>query len=258
MLITRRRTITSLTALSLSASVQAPAWPAKRLTIVVPYAAGGATDTLARVMADRLGAKLGQTVIVDNKGGGKGSIAGGYVAHAPADGYTIMIATAATHAGDPNLMKSVPYERLSPSAMRATSVTMASPRNPLRHPTIAATSASGVAPASSEPPTPCAARRSGRTTGRSASGPRTGRRRRWRPNRSGALRPITELETRKSWLKQVTAISSRSSGSFDAWPRPVAWRTRRNSSVLAEVRELTSIGRCVVDRTARRARQARS
>ena len=103
----------SLTALSLSASARAQAWPAKPLTIVVPYAAGSATDTLARIMADRLGPKLGQTVIVDNKGGGNGSIAGGYVAHAPADGYTIMIATAATHAGNPNLMKSVPYNSLA-------------------------------------------------------------------------------------------------------------------------------------------------
>jgi tripartite-type tricarboxylate transporter receptor subunit TctC len=113
MLINRRRAITSLTALSLSASAQAQSWPAKPLTIVVPYAAGSATDTLARIMAERLGPKLGQTVIVDNKGGGNGSIAGGYVAKAPADGYTIMIATAATHAGNPNLMKSVPYDSLA-------------------------------------------------------------------------------------------------------------------------------------------------
>jgi tripartite-type tricarboxylate transporter receptor subunit TctC len=113
MLIARRRAITSLTALSLSASARAQTWPAKPLTIVVPYAAGRATDTLARIMAERLGPKLGQPVIVDNKGGGNGSIAGGYVAHAPADGYTIMIATAATHAGNPNLMKSLPYDSLA-------------------------------------------------------------------------------------------------------------------------------------------------
>ena len=93
--------------------MQAQAWPAKPLTIVVPYAAGSATDTLARIMADRPGPKLGQTVIVDYKGGGNGSIAGGYVAHAPGDGYTIMIATAVTHAGNPNLMKSVPYNSLA-------------------------------------------------------------------------------------------------------------------------------------------------
>lgn len=113
MFLNRRSAMLSLAGLSLSASVRAQAWPARPLTIVVPYAAGSATDTLARIMAERLGPKLGQTVIVDNKGGGNGSIAGGYVAHAPADGYTIMIATAATHAGNPNLMKSVPYDSLA-------------------------------------------------------------------------------------------------------------------------------------------------
>jgi tripartite-type tricarboxylate transporter receptor subunit TctC len=112
MSITRRRAL-SLTALSLSASARAETWPARPLTIVVPYAAGSATDTLARIMAERLTPRLGQTVIVDNKGGGNGSIAGGAVAHAPADGYTIMIATAATHAGNPNLMKSLPYDSLA-------------------------------------------------------------------------------------------------------------------------------------------------
>jgi tripartite-type tricarboxylate transporter receptor subunit TctC len=112
MLITRRSAL-SLTAFSLSASARAETWPTRPITIVVPYAAGSATDTLARIMAERLAPRLGQTVIVDNKGGGNGSIAGGYVAHAPADGYTIMIATAATHAGNPNLMKSLPYDSLA-------------------------------------------------------------------------------------------------------------------------------------------------
>src|SRR5882757_9747497 len=113
MLITRRRAITSLTALSLSSSARAETWPSKPLTIVVPYAAGSATDTLSRIMAEQLSPKLGQPVIVDNKGGGNGSIEGGFVAHAPPDGYTIMMATAATHAGNPYLMKSVPYDSLA-------------------------------------------------------------------------------------------------------------------------------------------------
>lgn len=113
MILSRRSAMLTLSGLSLGASARAQAWPAKPLTIVVPYAAGSATDTLARLMAERLGPKLGQAVIVDNKGGGSGTIAGGYVAKSPADGYTIMIATAATHAGNPNLMKSVPYDSLA-------------------------------------------------------------------------------------------------------------------------------------------------
>ena len=113
MQITRRTTLTGLTASAIPLSASAQAWPTKPLTIVVPYAAGSATDTLTRLMAEALAPRLGQSVIVDNKGGGNGSIAGGYVARAPADGYTLMMATAATHAGNPNLMKSVPYDSLA-------------------------------------------------------------------------------------------------------------------------------------------------
>jgi tripartite-type tricarboxylate transporter receptor subunit TctC len=113
MALSRRTTLAALVTLPLGATARAENWPTKPLTIVVPYAAGSATDTLARLMAEQLAAKLGQSVIVDNKGGGNGSIAGGYVAHAAPDGYTIMIATAATHAGNPNLMKSVPYDSLA-------------------------------------------------------------------------------------------------------------------------------------------------
>lgn len=113
MTISRRATLAALATLPLATSAKAEAWPTKPLTIVVPYAAGSATDTLARLMAEQLAPRLGQPVIVDNKGGGNGSIAGGYVAHAAPDGYTIMIATAATHAGNPNLMKSLPYDSLA-------------------------------------------------------------------------------------------------------------------------------------------------
>ncbi len=117
MALTRRKTLsTAFAALApwpFGPAAKAEAWPTKPLTIVVPYAAGSATDTLTRLMAEQLAPKLGQPVIVDNKGGGNGSIAGGYVAHAAPDGYTIMMATAATHAGNPNLMKSVPYDSLA-------------------------------------------------------------------------------------------------------------------------------------------------
>jgi tripartite-type tricarboxylate transporter receptor subunit TctC len=113
MALTRRTTLAALATLPLSKTARAETWPAKPLTIVVPYAAGSATDTLSRLMAEQLASRLRQTVIVDNKGGGNGSIAGGVVAHAVPDGYTIMMATAATTAGNPNLMKSLPYDPLN-------------------------------------------------------------------------------------------------------------------------------------------------
>ena len=112
MTLTRRSTLAALATLPLGPAAKAETWPTKPLTIVVPYAAGSATDTLARLMAEQLAPKLGQPVIVDNKGGGNGSIAGGVVAHSAPDGYTIMMATAATTAGNPNLMKSLPYDSL--------------------------------------------------------------------------------------------------------------------------------------------------
>lgn len=104
--------LAALATLPLGTSAKADTWPTKPLTIVVPYAAGSATDTLSRIMAEQLTPRLGQPVIVENKGGGNGSIAGGYVAHAAPDGYTIMMATAATTAGNPNLMKTLPYDPL--------------------------------------------------------------------------------------------------------------------------------------------------
>jgi tripartite-type tricarboxylate transporter receptor subunit TctC len=113
MTLSRRTALAALATLPLGTSAKADTWPTKPLTIVVPYAAGSATDTLSRIMAEQLGARLGQPVIVDNKGGGNGSIAGGYVAHAAPDGYTIMMATAATTAGNPNLMKTLPYDPLA-------------------------------------------------------------------------------------------------------------------------------------------------
>jgi tripartite-type tricarboxylate transporter receptor subunit TctC len=83
----------------------AQAWPAKPITIVVPTAAGGANDAMARIIAQGLGAKLGQPVIVENKAGANGAIASDFVARATPDGYTIMFGYIATHGINPALQK---------------------------------------------------------------------------------------------------------------------------------------------------------
>jgi tripartite-type tricarboxylate transporter receptor subunit TctC len=72
----------------------AQTYPGRTITMVVAFPAGGYADTFARVLADRLGAKLGQTVVVENRGGAGGNIGAGMVAHAAPDGYTLLATTA--------------------------------------------------------------------------------------------------------------------------------------------------------------------
>jgi tripartite-type tricarboxylate transporter receptor subunit TctC len=76
-----------------SSLAQAQAWPAKPVRIIVPFPAGGATDLLARSLGQKLGERLGQPFIVDNRAGANGNIGAAAVAKAPPDGYTIMFCT---------------------------------------------------------------------------------------------------------------------------------------------------------------------
>ena len=88
-----------------AAAPAAMAFPIKTITIVVPTAAGGANDAIARTIAQKLGPLLGQTVIVDNRAGANGSIASEYVARALPDGHTLMLGYIATHGMNPALQK---------------------------------------------------------------------------------------------------------------------------------------------------------
>jgi tripartite-type tricarboxylate transporter receptor subunit TctC len=83
-------------------------WPQRQVTIVVPFAAGGSADLVARLLQQNLQAKSGVAVVVENKSGAGGSIGAGFVAKAQADGYTLLIGTASTNAINPSL-----YTRLS-------------------------------------------------------------------------------------------------------------------------------------------------
>ena len=73
------------------AGAQAPTYPSRAVTIISPYPPGGSTDTIARIMAERMRSSLGQTIVVENVGGAGGSIGAGRVARAAPDGYTINI-----------------------------------------------------------------------------------------------------------------------------------------------------------------------
>ena len=104
----------------------AQAWPEKTITIVVPTAAGGANDAMARIIAQGLSTRLGKSVIVDNKAGANGAIAAEFVARAPADGYTIMFGYIATHGINPALqkLKYDPVTDFEPIGMVAASPTL--------------------------------------------------------------------------------------------------------------------------------------
>ena len=109
---TRRRALQALAAFgSAPALVFAQdAWPAKPVRIIVPFAAGGTSDALARLLGQRLQDVLKQTVIVENKAGAGGVIGADAAAKSPPDGYTLLLGTIASHAINPALQPKMPYD----------------------------------------------------------------------------------------------------------------------------------------------------
>lgn len=97
------------------------AWPGRPLRLIVPFPPGGATDLLARVLAERLGARLGQPVVVENRGGAAGVIAAELASRAEPDGYTLFFASIGTVSINPNLHARLSYrpEDLQPVVLFA-------------------------------------------------------------------------------------------------------------------------------------------
>ena len=111
---TTRRAVLGAIALAATATLPLGAaaqnYPTKPITIVVPFAAGGTTDILARLVGQYLSTELGQPVVVENKAGAGGNIGAAFAAKAAADGHTLFMGTVGTHAINAALYKKLPYD----------------------------------------------------------------------------------------------------------------------------------------------------
>lgn len=91
-------------------SALAQPYPNRPIRLIVPFAAGGGADNIARIISESLGKRLGQTIIVDNKPGGGGTLGADIVAHSAPDGYTLLYATPGQQMINPHLMVKLPYD----------------------------------------------------------------------------------------------------------------------------------------------------
>jgi len=126
-----------LAALAWVAPAQAQGFPVKPIKLVVPFPAGGSTDMVARMLAERMGPVLGQPVRVDNRGGGGGTLGAEAVAKAVPDGHTLLMGTVSTHGASPAIYKKVAYDPVRDfqpitNVMSVPSVLVVHPRLPAR------------------------------------------------------------------------------------------------------------------------------
>ena len=110
----QRRHLICLSAIAAAAAIGvspalAQSYPAKPIRMIVPFPAGGATDILARALSQKLGEKIGQTVVVENRPGAGGTIGADAASKSAADGYTLLLATSSTHSIGPAINPKIPY-----------------------------------------------------------------------------------------------------------------------------------------------------
>jgi tripartite-type tricarboxylate transporter receptor subunit TctC len=106
----RRLVLCLVPCLAFATSARAETYPSRPITIVVPFAAGSGTDSIARILGQHLSTAFNQSVVIENKVGASGIVAATSVARAAADGYTLLMATNSTHSANPFLFKSLGYD----------------------------------------------------------------------------------------------------------------------------------------------------
>ncbi len=108
-MIDRRALLAGAAAMAAATPARA-AYPERPVTMIVPFAAGSGTDTVARIVAQQLGTRLGGSVVVENRAGANGSVAATFVARSEPDGHTLFMTTNTSHSANPSLLKSIPYD----------------------------------------------------------------------------------------------------------------------------------------------------
>ncbi len=129
--------VSSVLLAAASAVAHAAGYPAKTVTVVVPFPAGGSSDMVGRILAQKMAEKLGGTFVVENKPGATGAIGAGFVKNAPADGHTLLVSSLAVFVVNPHLQQSLPYDPskdfdLLSVAVQAPNVLVANPSVPAK------------------------------------------------------------------------------------------------------------------------------
>src|SRR2546423_4088554 len=106
----RTISLTLVLTLACAGAVAQEPYPSRPVRMVVAFAAGGPTDTVARIIGARMSELLGQQIVVENRAGAGGNIGADVVAKSPPDGYTLLMATVSSHAINPGLYKKMPYD----------------------------------------------------------------------------------------------------------------------------------------------------
>lgn len=134
-MINRRQYLQMLAASAVAPGIAQAAWPDKPLRVIVPYAAGGFTDILARILATGMAEKIGQSVIVDNRPGASTMLGADVVAKSPADGHTLLMATTSTLSTNPLMFRKMPFKV---SDFRPVALTGLTPFVLVAHPSVPA------------------------------------------------------------------------------------------------------------------------